>query len=805
MVRSLGFLSGVLAVLAGAVGIGCGSGDGKGCQPFATECRGTGTMAQCLADGSGWETEECAPGSACVATECAPIACPGSPCPDGLVCLDGACGEPVCTPGTRRCTARSHQVEVCNQDGSGWDAPTNCPSGQTCEDSECRDVVCGKGEVRCSADGLFVEDCNEAGTGWVASRCFGANVCEFGACKDVACEPGTARCRPDNRSIEQCSPRGTAWIDSSTCGEGQACNEAECVPVVCTANAWTCAGDFRSRRQCNASGTAELPPEDCEAGSACRDGECRYVICTPGSATCTTDGSGLTTCDATGTRYQARTDCDADQACSKGACIPAVSVLGEVLRVRQADGSVSLSPGMYAVAVVDAGGGHDGIEYPLRMSGYVKDPPYSLETIAMPLAPPSLPRLRCGTPALTRNLPAPRRVVRPIVRTLRQETVGDTRTFKVASDDGYSVRLRTGLLRLQGAHANFWEDVTGGPAGGTLGEGALQRIGDRLDNGVFAREEALYGRPTDVDGNGRIDVFFTSLLPSDNAAAFVWPVTLFPEGSLPYDCDHGEIVYSMRPSGQYSDADMASLIAHEAAHLIVGGRRIEPWLSHIQDLPRWVLEGDIYLGEGLSELASAWSGQAQVMDTAYYALQYPEAWCINSLFFDSYYVDDMMGFLHYGLGALVMEYLFRQAGSVTVTGAATFEDLGGLPYLESVVQRQSGFPRIVPPDGREAIDWYSDMATALLVHTLPHGAGPVAAADPRFRFPSATYDSWFGGYDGLPIRMSGDSMLQRVPWSSRSDPMYAGGASFTTLLIFGEATATVTRDTATATFIRFRP
>jgi len=47
--------------------------------------------------------------------------------------------------------------------------------------------------------------------------------------------------------------------------------------------------------------------------------------------------------------------------------------------------------------------------------------------------------------------------------------------------------------------------------------------------------------------------------------------------------------------------------------------------------------------------------------------------------------------------------------------------------------------------------------------------------------------------------------VQRVNWSSVGSQLSGGGLRFFTVLIFGDATATVTRDTSTAMFVRYRP
>jgi len=194
-----------------------------------------------------------------------------------------------------------------------------------------------------------------------------------------------------------------------------------------------------------------------------------------------------------------------------------------------------------------------------------------------------------------------------------------------------------------------------------------------------------------------------------------------------------------------------------------------------------------------------------VLASAYYALQAPSLWRLGSLLNNDYYADQDLNGTQYGTAALVVGYLFLQGGGVEPTGPATLQDLGGLAYLAAVSDREDGFARMAPLDGRSEVEWYADMGAALLLTTLPGQPGPVAAANPRYRFPSARYDTWFGGFDGLPIEFQSTPVLQRVPFSAGAGAFSAGGASFFTVLVFGDATAAVTRPSSTAVFVRYAP
>lgn len=824
--------TGVIIAL-GAVLSACSSGEGNDCTPGTKECRDGNTLARCATETSQWVTEACPAGTACGVDDCRPVVCdvgetgcsddrlaaqvceaPGvawtrTACPDGEVCFEGTCGPPRCTPGQRRCRPYSSQFEECTTTGAEWTSPRSCPDGEACENGDCRAVVCQAAETRCSEDATAIETCSDYGTLWNASKCFGGNVCEDSKCRPVECDGGALRCRKDFLAVERCKDHGTDWVELAICPEGQACHEGACELRICAPNVWTCADDAGGRWQCNESGTARGEPQACDAGQACREGECHPLVCTPRTATCVLDATARLSCDSTGTLDGIREECDPEEACVSGACVPASSPLGEVLTIRKSDGTKAISPGLYAIAVVDSGEAGDPVPFPLAVNGEFTDPPRELrmaQRMAAP-PPPGLP-WRCGTPAASRKIrpldPGIRhRLAAAVPR--RAEVVGDTRRFWVLDDSSDDTLERRAILRHQGNFANFWEDLADGPAEGTLSTQVLQDIADRLDGGVFARNIALLGAPTDVDGNGRIDVLFTPLLPTQSAAAFVWPLTLYPSDPETGTIDHGEIVYSMRPGGDYSPADMAGIIAHETAHLLVAGRRISPWLDRIERMPHWVLGYDAYLGEGLAEIAHAWSGQG-ILWSAFSALQSPGLWHLGALFQNGYYLDGDLSTKHYGLGALVVGYLFQQGGGVEVTGPGAIRDLGGVPYLSAVIDREQGFPRLAPLDERPPSEWYADFATALLLTTVPEGGGPRARAEPRYRFPSATYDNWFGGFNGLPVRFQGEPAVSRSEWWQRSVAFNGGGANFLTALVSDPgAEVSVPEEGATAVLVRYKP
>ena len=92
------------------------------------------------------------------------------------VCQSESAGLP-CTPHTFRC-GPSGDVEVCNNAGTAWQYVSSCSAG--CNGGACTDPTCEAGTKRCH--GEIVETCNAGGTGWDAGEDCSATYCASGTC-----------------------------------------------------------------------------------------------------------------------------------------------------------------------------------------------------------------------------------------------------------------------------------------------------------------------------------------------------------------------------------------------------------------------------------------------------------------------------------------------------------------------------------------------------------------------------------------------------------------------------------------------
>lgn len=550
---------------------------------------------------------------------------------------------------------------------------------------------------------------------------------------------------------------------------------------------------------------------------------CYRRACKTGEIQCRDDRSGLRACSASQTTFEDGASCAENEVCVGAACKPATTPLGAVAVRKAADGPLTLDPGYYAVAVVDTNTtAASDIAFPVAVDGATSDvpePPTTKATRSLPANP-----LRCTTAAVEARLRNARSsrsraatpATHPIPPPWREPVIGDTRVFHMPdpspTPSGTGILDRKAKLRHVGTYANFWEDQT--DRAGLISDTDLATLSERIDQGVVARDQAIFGPLTDVDGNGKADILFTNLLPNGNAAAFVTPATslrppAYTKARYGVDLDYGEVIYSMAPSGDVSW--LAYAMAHELQHLIYFGRRLQPYLNDGTDEPAWV-HADTYAVEGIAELAGAWSGQ-YYPDAQVLALQSSSVLSLSRLVGNAYIEDPQENAAAYGMGGLVMEYLFDQAGAAGISGPHTVTDKGGIAFVDAFTTAQQGVSRLVTQDGRALADWYPEFAAAVLLSTFaPEQLYASTLAEKKLWFipgsEDSTFHGWLGGcFDSgcLPQGYRSGNLVRTLSWGERPKTMKVGGFVLLRVAV-GDAGATLTVNgpSARVAVVRFK-
>ena len=163
-----------------------------------------------------------------------------------------------------------------------------------------------------------------------------------------------------------------------------------------------------------------------------------------------------------------------------------------------------------------------------------------------------------------------------------------------------------------GTHGIFLEDNANPSGGFTAAD--YQALSDQFDALIYATDVAYFGEPTDYDENTRIAIVITKEVNKiDNLLGEVFPQNLVPQSICPASND-GEFFYGRAPDPNgaagiaYTDsaakADAPLIIAHELAHVIQIGRRIEyPQATDLQST--WEAEGQATFAEEVNGYGAA--------------------------------------------------------------------------------------------------------------------------------------------------------------------------------------------------------
>jgi hypothetical protein len=178
-----------------------------------------------------------------------------------------------------------------------------------------------------------------------------------------------------------------------------------------------------------------------------------------------------------------------------------------------------------------------------------------------------------------------------------------------------SPSMRTGRVAAISATAIVVHD-TANPAGGFT-DADYQRFAVSFDTLVTPVNDAAFGTPTDIDGNGKVVIFFSravnELTPAGAAfyfGGFFHPRDLLPKqlngSSYCEGSNEGEMVYMLVPDPAgvvndnirrvgFVDSVTVGTLAHEYQHLVNAGRR-----AYVN---KAVTDEEVWLNEGLSHIA----------------------------------------------------------------------------------------------------------------------------------------------------------------------------------------------------------
>ena len=134
-------------------------------------------------------------------------------------------GPNECEEGSEQCKRGAHQV--CQQ-GVFVDMP--CAAGQFCDEltESCQDCACEPGSTGQCVDDDNLEVCNDDCSGYSPGPCPGGNICVVDTCLPLLCAPNTKVCADDD-SYQLCNDKGTVLGPATDCAADQVCEAGECI------------------------------------------------------------------------------------------------------------------------------------------------------------------------------------------------------------------------------------------------------------------------------------------------------------------------------------------------------------------------------------------------------------------------------------------------------------------------------------------------------------------------------------------------------------------------------------------------
>ncbi|MBI5543193.1 MAG: hypothetical protein HY901_04855 [Deltaproteobacteria bacterium] len=200
----------------------------------------------------------CPDGQRCVADQCLPVTCPGTPCGAGQVCLSAVCTDEACVGKT--CSA----TEACLR---GFCYPIDCPGDPCAEDSVCVNSRC------------VTKSC-------VDRHCASDEVCRAGDCFKVTCSD---LARDGSETDVDCGGACPSCEDGMRCVSPGDCLSRVCAGGICQVP--SCSDSALNGNETDvdcggpcpgcAVGRQCLTARDCIAG-VCRDQICTTAKCTDG-------------------------------------------------------------------------------------------------------------------------------------------------------------------------------------------------------------------------------------------------------------------------------------------------------------------------------------------------------------------------------------------------------------------------------------------------------------------------------------------------------------------------------------------
>ena len=333
-------------------------------------------------------------------------------------------------------------------------------------------------------------------------------------------------------------------------------------------------------------------------------------------------------------------------------------------------------------------------------------------------------------------------------------SIGDTARFRVLDGTGGFEDV-TGRLRVVSARAEVYVDVRA-PAPG-FSDPDLSELAVEFDAVVYPTVEGAFGAPSDLDGNGRIQILFSPavnrLAPRESGAfvaGFFYAADLAPaDGTPPAERFYAAVPDSAGLHADPVDRDflldaLPPVLAHEFQHMVHHHHRVLlGGATRVEAL--WLQEALAQMAEDLVAETLEEGGDAD-RAAIYRAGVYDRA---SRYLADA---DNVSVVATTGIGTLA------ERGAGWLFARYVTDHLGGAAVLRAMTNSTAlGIETVVEATGEPWSRTFSDFTLALYLDT-------VGGLPPRFGFPSHDLDVVLAGSGGTapssPESLRGEGFLR---------------------------------------------
>ncbi len=385
-------------------------------------------------------------------------------------------------------------------------------------------------------------------------------------------------------------------------------------------------------------------------------------------------------------------------------------------------------------------------------------------------------------------------------------TVGTMRSITMDTSTGVATLMAQAVA--VGPRAVVWADMTPTHLANLDPAFVTQFLAD-FENTILARERAIFGMESDLDGDGRIHLVF-SPLTYRTAVAYFTGCDLVPTTRGCRTSNHGEFLYLTPPASippPYNTVNaIKEILAHECSHLIHFNRKV--LRNHLTtDWP-----DNAYMIEGVGGFGQDVIGyQAGNLYVTKAGLDGVNDFSFADVIPNNGIYDTTRDGLLRGGSYLWVRWLYDRAGGDQVETDGTITNRGGPSLIRTLIDAPTSMTAALPtaavanvPIGDLVMDFYTTLAMS-----NRDAAGGVAPTNSCFAYLPTVRDPVSMNQRGCSVFASFHGMMMNGPAVQPADAadgtLTTGGVEYIAVdAVAGQATRDIAVTVPTTGGVRVR-